>query len=169
MTAVTTTHPEAFRPALHYTARNTWLNDPNGLIHHQGVYHLYYQNNPFGNTWGNCPGATPRRRTSPTGPNNLSRLPATSRRTSSPAASYSTAKTAAGSAPKRRPRWWPFTPAPTRKLRRCAASRRSHWPTVWTAASLGKNTRAIPCSAATRPTSVTQKFSATTAGPAPTG
>jgi len=53
MTAVTTTHPEAFRPALHYTARNTWLNDPNGLIHHQGLYHLYYQNNPFGNTWGN--------------------------------------------------------------------------------------------------------------------
>ena len=53
MTAVTTTHPEAFRPALHYTARNTWLSDPNGLIHHQGVYHLYYQNNPFGNTWGN--------------------------------------------------------------------------------------------------------------------
>lgn len=53
MTAVTTTHTEAFRPALHYTARNTWLNDPNGLIHHQGVYHLYYQNNPFGNTWGN--------------------------------------------------------------------------------------------------------------------
>ncbi|MDN4646236.1 glycoside hydrolase family 32 protein [Arthrobacter sp. PsM3] len=53
MTAVTTTHPETFRPALHYTARNTWLNDPNGLIHHQGLYHLYYQNNPFGNTWGN--------------------------------------------------------------------------------------------------------------------
>ncbi|MGJ9402861.1 glycoside hydrolase family 32 protein [Arthrobacter sp. KK5.5] len=53
MTAVTTTHPEAFRPALHYTARNTWLNDPNGLIYHQGLYHLYYQNNPFGNTWGN--------------------------------------------------------------------------------------------------------------------
>ncbi len=53
MTAVTTTHPEAFRPALHYTARNTWLNDPNGLIHHQGLYHLYYQNNPLGNTWGN--------------------------------------------------------------------------------------------------------------------
>lgn len=53
MTAVTATTPDAFRPALHYAARSTWLNDPNGLIFHEGVYHLYYQNNPEGNVWGN--------------------------------------------------------------------------------------------------------------------
>jgi fructan beta-fructosidase len=53
MTAVTATTPDAFRPALHYAARSTWLNDPNGLIHHEGVYHLYYQNNPLDNVWGN--------------------------------------------------------------------------------------------------------------------
>ena len=53
MTAVTATTADTFRPALHYAARNTWLNDPNGLIHHEGVYHLYYQNNPFGNVHGN--------------------------------------------------------------------------------------------------------------------
>ncbi|ALV45213.1 glycosyl hydrolase family 32 [Arthrobacter alpinus] len=53
MTASTATTVESFRPALHYAARNTWLNDPNGLIHHGGVYHLYYQNNPVDNVWGN--------------------------------------------------------------------------------------------------------------------
>lgn len=41
-----------WRPVYHFTPEKTWTNDPNGLFYLNGVFHLYYQNNPFANTWG---------------------------------------------------------------------------------------------------------------------
>ncbi|KAL2837490.1 glycosyl hydrolase family protein [Aspergillus pseudoustus] len=46
------TYNELYRPHYHFTPAQNWMNDPNGLLYHNGVYHLYYQYNPGGTTWG---------------------------------------------------------------------------------------------------------------------
>ena len=35
------------RPIYHFTGPEGWINDPNGVIHHKGAYHLFYQFDPM--------------------------------------------------------------------------------------------------------------------------
>ena len=48
-----TTNVEKFRPAYHHTPLYGWMNDPNGMFYKDGVWHLYYQYNPYGSKWQN--------------------------------------------------------------------------------------------------------------------
>ena len=46
-------YSQPYRNQFHASTRRGWNNDPNGLVYHNGKYHLYYQYNPFGIFWGN--------------------------------------------------------------------------------------------------------------------
>ncbi|WP_282162397.1 glycoside hydrolase family 32 protein [Ulvibacterium marinum] len=43
---------EPYRPQFHFSPEEMWMNDPNGLVHHKGVYHLFYQYYPDDIVWG---------------------------------------------------------------------------------------------------------------------
>ena len=44
---------EKFRPVYHHTPLYGWMNDPNGMFYKDGVWHLYFQHNPYGSQWEN--------------------------------------------------------------------------------------------------------------------
>ena len=45
-------YDQPYRPQYHFSPRENWTNDPNGLLFFAGEYHLFFQYNPFGDEWG---------------------------------------------------------------------------------------------------------------------
>jgi len=43
---------EQFRPQFHFSPKEKWMNDPNGLVYNDGIYHLFYQYHPKDMVWG---------------------------------------------------------------------------------------------------------------------
>ena len=45
-------YSELHRPQFHFSAKKNWINDPNGLVYHDGIWHLFFQHNIEAPTWG---------------------------------------------------------------------------------------------------------------------
>ena len=51
-TAPTEYYTEPYRPQFHFTPEEMWMNDPNGMVYNDGIYHLFYQYYPDDIVWG---------------------------------------------------------------------------------------------------------------------
>lgn len=49
---VSSYYQEPYRPQIHFSPEEMWMNDPNGLVYYEGEYHLFYQYYPDSTVWG---------------------------------------------------------------------------------------------------------------------
>jgi len=57
--AANTIDNQGINSCFSYTPNRGWVNDPNGLVYAAGIYHLFYQHNPYSNedtniSWGHA-------------------------------------------------------------------------------------------------------------------
>ena len=45
-------YKDQHRPQIHFTPKEKWMNDPNGMVYYKGVYHLFFQYYPDSTVWG---------------------------------------------------------------------------------------------------------------------
>src|SRR6476469_3440399 len=50
--AIQTAYQEPHRPQIHFSPKEKWMNDPNGMVFYKDVYHLFYQYYPDSTVWG---------------------------------------------------------------------------------------------------------------------
>ncbi len=43
---------EQYRSQIHFSPKEHWINDPNGMVYYNGIYHLFFQYHPYSSVWG---------------------------------------------------------------------------------------------------------------------
>jgi fructan beta-fructosidase len=43
---------DLYRPQIHFSPQAHWMNDPNGMVYYNGIYHLFFQYYPGATVWG---------------------------------------------------------------------------------------------------------------------
>jgi fructan beta-fructosidase len=45
-------YDQSHRPQIHFSPKENWMNDPNGMVYYNDTYHLFFQYYPDSTVWG---------------------------------------------------------------------------------------------------------------------